>query len=401
MAQHSPEGAGQPIRILIIDDLIETAQAVRRWLSTVADLRVVGIATDAREGIALARRHQPDIILMDIYMPGMDGLAAAHVLSMEVPAQIILMSVEDSKDLMQQALDVGARGFLVKPLRADDVLRAIRRVVQLPGTSRGSGAHPSVPRGTSARGQHLVAVCGAKGGVGRSIIAANLAVALHACAEEVLLVDGNLAAGDDHVLLNLDHINHSLDMLRDPEDLDFETLQSVAVRHDSGIRLLRSPDDPEVAREFRRETMRAILVEVREHCDVTVVDTDATFTDANEAILESADRLLIVTTPEITAINRVKGLLEGLRRRGIAGDRCWLIGNRMDGGYQIAPKRVEQSLGRRFAAQFPDDVRTVIGAVNRGVPFVTYARRAPISRAMHDLARRLYQDLQATKKPRA
>ena len=147
--------------------------------------------------------------------------------------------------------------------------------------------------------------------------------------------------------------------------------------------------------------MRAILVEVREHCDVTVVDADATFTDANEAILESADRLLIVTTPEITAINRVKGLLEGLRRRGIASDRCWLIGNRMDGGYQIAPKRVEQSLGRRFAAQFPDDVRTVIGAVNHGVPFVTYARRAPITRIMHDLARRLYQDLQTTKKPRA
>jgi pilus assembly protein CpaE len=398
MAQHTPDGAGQAIRILIIDDLIETAQAVRRWLSTVPDLRVVGIATDAREGIALARRHQPDIILMDIYMPGMDGLAAAHILSMEVPAQIILMSVEDSKDLMQQAMDVGARGFLVKPLRSDDVLRAIRRVVQLPGP-RPDPVSLGVP--PSSRGQHLVAVCGAKGGVGCSILATNLAVALRACAEEVLLVDGNLTAGDDHVLLNLDHIHHSLDMLREPEELDYETLQSVAAQHESGIRFLRSPDDPELAREFRRETMRGILVEVREHCDVTVVDTDTAFTDANEAIIESADRFVIVTTPEITAVNRVKSLLESLRRRGIASDRCWLVGNRMDGGYQITPKRVEQSLGRRFAAQFPDDVRTVIGAVNRGIPFVTYARRAPITRIMHDLARRLYQDLQTTKKPRA
>lgn len=397
MASRTPEGAGQAIRILIIDDLIETAQTVRRWLSTVPDLRVVGIATSARAGIEDARRLQPDIILMDIYMPDMDGLAAAHVISLELPAQVILMSVEDSKELMQQAIDVGARGFLVKPLRSDDVLRAIRRVVQLPNANWGSSGSLRVPRGTS-RGQHLVAVCGAKGGVGRSIIAVNLAAALAEFAGEVLLVDGNLQSGDDHILLNLDQSQHSLDMLRSPEDLDLETLQSVAIRHASGLRLLRSPEDPDAAREMRRETMKAILVEAREHFDVTVVDADVAFTDANEAILEQADRILIVTTPELTAINRVKSLLDAFRRRGIAGDKCWLIGNRMDGGYQIPPKRVEQSLGRRFAAQLPDDVNSVISAINRGEPFITLHRRAAITRILYDLAKRLHQDLVASPK---
>ncbi len=387
MAYRSPDGMDARVRILIIDDLIETAQTVRKWLSTMPDLRVVGIATSAREGLDLARRHQPDIILMDVNMPGMDGLAAAHMISLELPAQVIFMSVEDDKDLMQEAFKVGARGFLVKPLRADDVLSAIRRVVQLPGATRGGSGPLEAPRGK--RGQHVVAVCGAKGGVGCSVIAANLAVALAEIASEVVLVDANLHAGDDHVLLNLDGVTHTLDMLRDPEEVDVETLQSIAVKHETGVRLLRSPDDPEAAREYRRETMRGMLMEVREHFDFTVVDTPISLGEVNEAVFEIADPILVVTTPEITAINRVKSLLERLRRNGVAPDRCWLIGNRVDGGYQIAPKRVEQSLGQRFAAQLPDDVNTIIQSVNRGHPFVTQHRRSAVSRAVHDLARRL------------
>ena len=394
MANRSPDTAENKIRVLIIDDLIETAQTVRKWLSTVPDLRVVNIATSAHEGIEMATRYRPDIILMDIYMPDMDGLTAAHMLSLQVPAQIILMSVEDSRDLMQQALDVGARGFLVKPLRADEVLRTIRRVVQLPGPTWGNSGEHAPPRATTTpHGHHMIAVCGAKGGVGRSLIATNLAVALAEIAGKVLLIDGNLQSGDDHILLHMDHLTNSIEMLREPDDMDIETLHHIAPEHVSGIRLLRAPNDVDAARDFDRKNMNAILVEVREHFDITIVDADVAFTEPNEAILANADKLLIVTTPEITAINRTKMLMEALRRRDIPGEHCWLVGNRMDGGYQITPKRVEQSLGWRFAAQLPDDVHTVINAINRGVPFVTLHRRAPIARAIHELAKRLYLDL--------
>ena len=394
MANRSLDTTENKIRVLIIDDLIETAQTVRKWLSTVPDLRVVNIATNAHEGIEMARRYRPDIILMDIYMPDMDGLAAAQMLSQHVPAQIILMSVEDSKDLMQQAMDVGARGFLVKPLRADEVLHAIRRVMQLPGPTWGiSGEHELPREKTNTFGHHMVAVCGAKGGVGRSLIATNLAVALAEVAGEVLLIDGNLQSGDDHILLHMDHITNTIEMLREQDEMEIETLHHIAAKHASGVRLLRAPDDMDAARDFDNKNMNAILVEVREHFDITIVDADIAFTPANEAILANADKLLIVTTPEITAINRTKMLMEALRRRDIPGENCWLVGNRMDGGYQITPKRVEYSLGWRFAAQLPDDVHTVINAINRGVPFVTLHRRTPIARAIHELAKRLYHDL--------
>jgi pilus assembly protein CpaE len=394
MAYRSSDNAGNQIRVLIIDDLIETAQTVGKWLTTVPDLRVVDIATSAREGIEKAHRHHPHIILMDIFMPDMDGLEAAKIIIDQMPAQVILMSVEDGKDLMQQAFKVGARDFLVKPLRADEVLRAIHRVVQTPDRIDG----PPNPRGTS--GQHMVAICGAKGGVGRSLIATNLAVALTELSEKVLLIDGNLQSGDDHILLNLDHVTNSLDMMREPEDLDLESLQQIAVQHESGLRFIRAPEDVDAAREFRRETMNAILVEVREHFDITVVDADIAFSDPNEAILEQADKILVVTTPEITAINRTKMLMETFRRKGIALENCWLVGNRIDGGYQITPKRIEQSLGWRFAAQLPDDVHTIISAINHGVPFVTHHRRTPIAHVVNDLAKRLYQDLITMTKPR-
>lgn len=395
MVNHS----GAKIRVIVVDDFVETAQTVRKWLATVPEVQVVAIATSAYEGIQLAVRHQPDVVLMDVHMPEMSGLEATKIIAREVPTQVILMSVDDSKEAELKAYKAGARDYLPKPLRSDDVVRVIRRVAEMPGGGRGmvDVMPPPPSRTASPRGQHVIAVCGAKGGIGRSIIAANLAIALKALAGDVLLVDGNLQSGDLHVLLHMDDAPNPIEQLREPQDLDYDAIQRILPAHESGVRLLRAPDRLEDAALLQEDVMKAILVEVREHFDIVVIDVDSSYSDATAAALEAADRLLVVTTPEITSINRVKTFLEVTQRLEIPLERCWLICNRFDGGYQISPKRVEQSLGRPFAALLPDDVRTVINSVNRGMPFITSQRRAPLSRAISDLANKVYQDLTTPK----
>ena len=391
MARKGNDAKEGQIRILIAADLIESAQTIRGWLSTVEELHVVGICTSAEEAIDFARRHHPDIILMDIDLPRMNGLdATAQMMQMRLPVQIILMSNEDNKEIRQYVMDVGARNYLPKPLKMNDMLRAIHRLVSLPPP-------PIVDSKHTPRGGHLVAVCGVKGGVGTSLIATNLAVAVKALVEEALLIDGRLTSGDDHILLNLEHVTHSIEMLRDPEEIDHDSLQRIATRHESGLRFLRAPEDTDMAREIHREAMTAILTDAREQFDVVVVDSDLTTSEIGECVLEEAHRILIVTTPEITAVNRLKALFEQFRRRSIHPDRYWVVGNRIDGGYQISPHRLEQSLGVKFAAQLPDDGHTVISAINRGAPIVTHAPRTPLARALTALAQVLVADLVAAK----
>ncbi|MBA3822825.1 MAG: response regulator [Ktedonobacterales bacterium] len=390
MARHSYDGREGQTHILIVADLIESAQTIRGWLSTVQELHVVGICTSGEEAIDFARRHHPDIILMDIDLPRMDGLeTTAHMMRMRLPIQVILMSSENSKEIMQRAMDVGARNYLPKPLRMNEVLRAIHLLMPLPPP----GPQPS----HAPRGGHLVAVCGVKGGVGTSLIATNLAVAMKALVEEALLIDGRLASGDDHILLGLEHVTHSIEMLRDPEELDHDSLQRIATRHESGLRFLRAPEDSDMARDIHREAMTAILTDAREQFDVVMVDSDLTSTEIGECVLEEAQRIIIVTTPEITAVNKLKSVFEQFRRRSIHPDRYWVVGNRVDGGYQISPRRLEQSLGISFAAQLPDDGHTVISAINRGMPIVTHAPRTPLARALTALAKVLVEDLVAVK----
>ncbi len=384
------------IRVLIVDDVAETGQTISKWLTTAPDVKVVGTATSAREGIALAHRHQPDIVLMDLLMPGMNGIQATQEINEDLPARVILMSVESSREAVQYAMRAGARDYLTKPLKHEDLMRSIRNVAQMatPRVTTGEMGVAPPPR-AGQRAQRVIAVCGAKGGVGRSIIASNLAVSLASFAGEVALVDANLQSGDAHVLLNLVHPHNTLENLLDLSEIDFAAIDETADRHDSGLRLLRAPSQPERAEDFTLEFLRGLFVELREHFDMVVADVDSTFTPAAIAAIEQADRLVIVTTLEITSINRVKEFLETMQRYNIPADRCVLVCNRSDGGYQIRPSQIERSLGRRFAAIFPEDVRTVVSSVNHGVPLVLGHRRTAIARAMNDFARHIHKEVMA------
>jgi pilus assembly protein CpaE len=385
---------GQTVRVLIVDDVVDDAYTMRTWLSGAHGISVVGVAGGAREGFKAARKHRPDVVIMAMEMREMSGSQATQILNAEMPTRVILLSYENSRAAVEKAMWAGARAHLVKPPQAEELLHTIRGVAQLPVIGghppEGEGNSPPPPPGQ--RGQHIIAVCGPKGGVGRSIIATNLAVCLAEMGGAVALVDANLESGNDHLLLNVMTTN-SLATLLDQDEVDWQSIDQTAFRHESGLRLLRAPCRLSDADRFRPENMRAILVEVREHFDYVVVDTDSRFSIGTIAALRAAERVLLVTTLEITAIDRVSEFLGIVHEEQITAQPCLLVGNRYDGGYRITPRQVEQSLRRKFAALIPEDMRTIALSVNEGHPFVVNQRRTPIARAIHDLASRLRKDL--------
>ena len=120
--------ADEKIRVMIVDDIAETRENIRKLLQFESDVEVVGVARTGREGCDLAKEYKPDVILMDINMPDMDGITATENIRKSVPfAQIIILSVQSDPSYMRRAMLAGARDFLAKPPAVEELTGAIRR----------------------------------------------------------------------------------------------------------------------------------------------------------------------------------------------------------------------------------------------------------------------------------
>ncbi|MFN8511721.1 MAG: response regulator transcription factor [Chloroflexia bacterium] len=115
------------IRVLLVDDHSVVRQGLRMFLDLDSDLEVVGEATDGAEGVRLARELRPDVVIMDLLMPVMDGITAIGHLKQELPdTEIIALTsvLEDEKVI--GAVKAGAIGYLLKDTQADELIRAIK-----------------------------------------------------------------------------------------------------------------------------------------------------------------------------------------------------------------------------------------------------------------------------------
>jgi DNA-binding NarL/FixJ family response regulator len=118
-----------PVRVLVADDQPLVRAGLRLLLSTVSDIEVVGEATNGEEAKALVESLVPDVVLMDVRMPGTDGLQAAHVI-LSTPklagVRVVMLTTFDVDEYVFEALEMGASGFLLKDAEPEEIVRAIR-----------------------------------------------------------------------------------------------------------------------------------------------------------------------------------------------------------------------------------------------------------------------------------
>src|SRR5205823_14944373 len=117
------------IKVLIVDDIPETRDHLSKLLGFESDVEVVGSAAGGAEATEQALALKPDVVLMDINMPGMDGITATEKLASDVPtAAVVMMSVQGEADYLRRSMLAGAREFLVKPFSSDELTASIRQV---------------------------------------------------------------------------------------------------------------------------------------------------------------------------------------------------------------------------------------------------------------------------------
>ncbi|GAA3285962.1 response regulator transcription factor [Dactylosporangium vinaceum] len=124
-------GGGITIRVLLADDQRVVREGLALVLGLLADVEVVGAAADGAEAVELALRHRPDIVLMDLRMPRVDGVEATRRLKQQLPEVrvVVLTTYSDDRSVLE-ALRAGAKGYLTKEAGGEEILAAMRRVLQ-------------------------------------------------------------------------------------------------------------------------------------------------------------------------------------------------------------------------------------------------------------------------------
>ncbi len=393
--------AGEKIKVLIVDDIAETRENIRKLLQFESDVEVVGAARTGREAIELAAELEPHVILMDINMPDMDGITATEAIRQKFSwIQIVILSVQGDPNYMRRAMLAGARDFLTKPPTIDDLISAIRRagvmaveersksavqksaVVGSIGPQRGN--MPGIPSEGS-----IITVYSPKGGTGCSTIATNLAVTLQNDDTQVLIVDGNMQFGDVAILFNQQGKNHVGDLAPRVDELDPDVVEEVLITHpESGVKILAAPPRPELAEEINPRQFSKLLQYLKRIYPYVIVDTPS---DLNDLVIEAmgiSDYVILISTQDIPSIAKAKLFLDLSRALGLSADRIIFVMNRYDKRINITPERVGENFKRPVEAIIPLDSRTVIPAINKGIPFMVDSkmRSQPAGQAMLALA---------------
>jgi pilus assembly protein CpaE len=379
------------IRVLIVDDIPETRDHLAKLLGFEPDIEVIGASPSGADAIEQASHLLPDVILMDINMPDMDGIAATERLSSQVPsAAVVMMSVQGEADYLRRSMLAGAREFLVKPFSSDELTASIRQVYSREREKAGRAmlvAQASRPQDPTEEGQ-VVAVFSPKGGVGRTTIAVNLAVAAASeMGKKVTLVDASFQFGDVAVLLNLNPKDKSMAELvpQLEEGRDPDSVEAFTQTHSSGIRVLLAPPSPEMAELITPAGVKHVIEILRQHSELVVVDCAAWFNDTLLGILDLADVVLTILTLEITSIKNTRLFLEVADQLGYS-HKIRLVLNRADTTLGIRVADVEHSIGRKVDHTIVSDGRAVVYALNRGVPFVLSNRESQVSQDVFRLA---------------
>ena len=383
------------IRVLVVDDIPETRDHLTKLLGFESDIEVIGSAASGREAIQMAGKLHPDVVLMDINMPDMDGIAATEQLSSIAPgAAVVMMSVQGEADYLRRSMLAGAREFLVKPFSSDELTASIRQVslrerekqsrigVPTPISLNGAG-------GGDGEGGQIVAVFSPKGGVGRTTVAVNLAVAAATeLGKRVVVMDGSFQFGDVGVLLNLNPKSNSIaDLIPVLEAGEIDSIDTFVQDHSSGIRVLLAPPSPEMAEMITPAGVKQVLEILRRTHDLVIVDCTAFFNDTTLAILDAADVILTMLSLEITSIKNMRLFLEVAEQLGYESGKVRLVLNRADSTLGIRVADVEHSIGRKVDETIVSDGRSVVYALNRGIPFFISNREAQVSLDILRLAR--------------
>lgn len=377
-----------PTRVIAIGDPGATQQQITTALGAQTEFKLVDMLTSDERLVREIGAAEPALILIDHVLGGQPTLDIIDDIALQFPrAAIIAMLPENDPVRIQQVIHAGARAFLVQPFTQINLLSTLRRVSELEARRTRTQSASAVRAPESSRPLHTVTVFSPRGGVGCTTVAANLAIAMYeATGQRVLLMDGKLFFGHLDVALNIRTSNTLADLIPHASMLDEGLIHDVVVEHSSGIHALLGPTNLQVSQGIRPDDLYAIFMGLQRHYDMIVIDGGSSLSENTVTLMDSADRILLVTTPDLAALHDVSRFVQISRTLAYAPDKILIVLNRdgLLGGVKSGD--IEGALHHQVYAKIPDDGANALRSINRGIPLILRYPRSPASRAINELA---------------
>lgn len=308
----------------------------------------------------------PEVVVVHERIGPVPALELIREVALRFPAVgVVLVSTDASPGLFAAAMDSGARGLVALPLSYEELASRVQAVAQWStGVRRHLGRGSDVFGGA---GGTVVTVSGAKGGVGATLAAIQLALAAQASGRSTALVDLDLQTGDIASYLDVQFRRSVVDLAA-ISDISPRVLADAVFRHDTGLALLLAPGEGERGEEVTDRAARQIVSALRSRYEVVVVDCGAQLGAANAAAVESADTALLVTTPDVVAVRAAKRTVRMWDRLQIRkAEETTVVVNRHTRSTEIQPALVQRITGTAVArTAVPANFKELQGVVDAG-----------------------------------
>ncbi|MGA4839892.1 AAA family ATPase [Streptomyces sp. G45] len=316
----------------------------------------------------------PEVVLVHDRIAPVPALDLIRDLVLRFPAVgVVLVTADTSPALLTAAMDSGARGIVGYPLAYDALAERVQAAAGWATGMRrhlGTGAVELYGGGPGAAvpgGGHVVAVTGAKGGVGTTLTAVQLALAAQASGRSVALVDLDLQSGDVASYLDV-QFRRSVADLASISDITPRVVQDAVYAHETGVGLLLAPAEGERAEEITDRVARQTVNALRGRYDLVVVDCGTYVTTASATVVELADQAVLLVTPDVVAVRAAKRMVRLWDRLQIRkAEETVTVVNRQTKGTEIQPALVARVTGTRAArTAVPDVPKELHTAVDAG-----------------------------------
>lgn len=371
------------MRVLLIDDEQFYFKLIRKMLKE-ADY-TLEYAQSGSDGLAKISTFEPELIIVDLKLPEMDGFQILERLKRDpkfslIP--VIVITVKDELSEKLKAFEMGADDYLVKPFQPEELVARMGILAR-----RGKVIQNAQQREAKSNATMLT-VHSLRGGLGCSSIVINLGLAFQKLwGKKTLLVDGVLTAGQVALMLDAKP-NATWENLVgiDAEHIDEVVVAEMMCSHKSGVRYIASPRYPIAADTFANETLSVFVDQLKSANDFILIDTPHDFSDMTIHLLSMSTTILLLMAPEMASLRTTMNALEIYDRLGIASEKVQIILNNNSSSPAIKQAQLEKVLKRTINFVLPYEAGEVNRALNFGQPFILSNPDLPICLALEKMA---------------
>jgi Flp pilus assembly CpaE family ATPase len=377
------------IDVFLVHDDVERCAAIRTAIKSNPELNLISETQTGREGLFAAATMltgHPRMLIVRLNLGDMTGFDFITQVRQKAQDIYVIPALEGTEggQVWQNLLQLELRDVLVGAIPPPEIAKVLATAAPRTQERFDQNRAPASIEGEA----FVISVVSARGGIGKSVVATNLAAAMAKLSDSVTLLDFSLNPGDFAVMLDDVPRNNIMDSVQQGGNLDAEYLNNTLAMHPRlRFRYLASPNQEFDASGFDYNVAAAIMTATRTLSQYIVVDTGLAMAGPTIAAIDASDIIFLVTSRDVARLLSAKSMIKFLKNdRQVTNQKLKVLVNEAEIGAEISESEIESLLEHPVAAYLPCNAGPITFSINSGAPIVVAEPHHPISVVLNKLA---------------